>query len=90
VAARAVTAVQEAQERNVGGLALVAVTHGGTSRAIIGSLLGLEHPLWSSIGPLANCCWSTLVHLDTPDGAGRWRLLAHNSSAEPGGPGGVR
>jgi hypothetical protein len=38
------------------------------------------------IGPLANCCWSTMVHLDGVHDHGRWRLLQHNTSAEPGGP----
>jgi broad specificity phosphatase PhoE len=85
VAARAVAAIEEALADLGPEQALVTVTHGGTARAVVASLLELPYPRWSVIGPLGNGCWSTLVHLDTPDGEGRWRLLQHNVGAEPGG-----
>ena len=51
---------------------VVAVTHGGTARAVVGALLGLEPESWWRLAPLGNCCWSVVV-------AGRrgWRLESH-------------
>ena len=58
----------------------VAVTHGATARATLGSLLELPADQWWRIGALGNCRWALLV--DTDRG---WRLLAHD--AGPAGAG---
>ena len=55
---------------------VVAVTHGGTARAVIGALLGLEPEHWWRFGPLGNCRWSAL--LKTQRG---WRLTGHDVGA---------
>ncbi|MDX6223608.1 MAG: glucosyl-3-phosphoglycerate phosphatase [Frankiales bacterium] len=56
-----------------GGL-LVAVTHGGTARAVIGSALGLQPSDWWRFAPLGNARWSVL--LETERG---YRLAEHNA-----------
>ena len=56
-----------------GGL-LVAVTHGGTTRAVIGTMLELPPAHWWRLAPLGNARWSAL--LDTERG---WRLAQHNA-----------
>jgi glucosyl-3-phosphoglycerate phosphatase len=53
---------------------VVAVTHGGTARSIIGVLLGLDADTWWRLGPLGNCRWSVLI-----DGRHGWRLVEHNA-----------
>ena len=55
---------------------LVAVTHGGTSRAALGVLLELPGHTWSRLAPLGNACWSLLV-----EGHVGWRLEQHNVGA---------
>lgn len=51
------------------------VTHGGTSRSIIETLLGLPHAgRWLAV--LGNCHWSHLQRLP-----GGWQLRAHNLAA---------
>ena len=62
---------------------LVAVTHGGTVRAALGTLLDLPVALWWRLGPLGNCRWSIL--LETTRG---WRLVEHNGGDPPVGDGG--
>ena len=73
----------QAGERAVAGLAdglravpdggvLVAVTHGGTARAAVCRLLGLEPPQWWRLSGLDNACWSVLVEHDRG-----WRLDRH-------------
>jgi probable phosphoglycerate mutase len=57
---------------------LLAVTHGGTARAALGALLGLDQPSWGRLAPLGNTCWSTLV--EAPWG---WRLERHNAGLGP-------
>jgi broad specificity phosphatase PhoE len=78
LAARVVPAITDA----IAGLpddgTLVAVTHGGSARAAIGSLLGLDVDHWSAIGGLSNCCWSVLA-----EGIPWWRLLEHNAGSLP-------
>jgi broad specificity phosphatase PhoE len=44
---------------SAGGV-LVVVSHGGTIRALIGTLTGLPVEHWRVLGGLANCCWSVL------------------------------
>lgn len=68
VADRALLAVSEADADTV-----VLVTHGGTAKALIGRLLGLDEQQWRIIAPLANCHWSD-VRVE-PAG---WRLHRHN------------
>ncbi len=55
---------------------VVFVLHGGTARALIGSLLGLPSEVWWRFGPLGNCRWSLLRR-----GGGDFRLVEHNVDA---------
>lgn len=57
---------------------LVAVTHGGTARCVIGRLLDLPVDRWRALGGLANGCWSVLEQ-----GAAGWRLAEHNAGSLP-------
>jgi probable phosphoglycerate mutase len=70
--------VRAALERLVGrtppGGTAVAVTHAGTSRAAIGTLLGLPVALWPRLGPVGNVRWSVLVESERG-----WRLAEHNA-----------
>ena len=61
------------------GGTLVVVTHGGSARAAIGSLLDLPLDRWAVVGGLANCCWSVLEEA-RPAG---WRLVEHNAGSLP-------
>ncbi len=63
---------------SAGGV-LVVVTHGGTARATIGTLVGLPVEHWDVFGGLANCSWSVLE--ETP--VGGWRLAEHNAGTLP-------
>ena len=78
VAARVLPSILEALAPLPPGATLVVVTHGGSSRAAIGSLLDLPMDRWSVIGGLSNCCWSVLE--EVPDG---WRLVEHNAGSLP-------
>jgi broad specificity phosphatase PhoE len=78
VGRRTVAAVTDALRDVQPGQTLVAVTHGGAARSLIGSMLGLPQPSWTVLGPLSNCCWSVLEERD--DG---WRLLEHNAGSLP-------
>jgi glucosyl-3-phosphoglycerate phosphatase len=78
VARRTVDAVTDALRDVEPGETLVAVTHGGAARSLIGSMLELPQPSWTVLGPLSNCCWSVLEERD--DG---WRLLEHNAGSLP-------
>lgn len=78
VAARVVPAVLESLAPLLPGAAIVVVTHGGSARAAIGSLLDLPMDRWAVIGGLSNCCWSVLEEA----GAG-WRLVEHNAGSLP-------
>ncbi len=79
VAGRAHSALDDALRDLTPGAVLVAVTHGGTARAAIGRLLGLEPQQWRVLGGLANACWSVLS--GTVDGP--WRLTEHNAGSLP-------
>ncbi len=94
VAARVAPAILEALTPVPGGATLVAVTHGGSARAAIGSLLDLPMDRWAVVGGLSNCCWSVLEENQADgrgsghaDRAGRtggsWRLVEHNSGSLP-------
>ncbi len=78
VAARVMPAILEALAPLPPGSILVAVTHGGSARAAIGSLLELPMDRWSVIGGLSNCCWSVLEEVP-----GGWRLVEHNAGSLP-------
>jgi glucosyl-3-phosphoglycerate phosphatase len=77
VAERAIAAITEAL---VGkdNQRIVAATHGGTARTVIGSYLSLPIPFWSRIGGLSNAQWSILD--DSPKG---WLLVEHNAGSIP-------
>ena len=74
VAVRANAAIAEALTAVGPGQALVVVTHGGTTRATIGSLLGLDPATWWRLAPLGNTCWSTLL-----EASSGWRLAEHGA-----------
>lgn len=73
VAARAVAALAEALPRLLPGELLVLVTHGGTAKALVGALLGLQPGDWRSISSPAHGRWAVLE--EAPFG---WRLDEHN------------
>ncbi len=79
VGVRAAAVVRRAIESLGAGEVLVAVTHGGTARTMIGTLIGLPVEHWDVFGGLANCSWSVLE--ETVDGA--WRLAEHNAGTLP-------
>ena len=66
---------------------LLLVSHGGTARALVGTLTETDPAHWWRLAPLGNTCWSTLVEF--PRG---WRLERHNSGLGPllGEPTGAR
>ena len=66
---------------------LLLVTHGGTARALVGTLTELDPTDWWRLAPLGNTCWSTLV-----EGERGWRLERHNTGLGPllGSPTGAR
>ncbi|HET6909310.1 MAG TPA: histidine phosphatase family protein [Mycobacteriales bacterium] len=78
VGARAVACIEEWLSSLGPGATLVAVTHGGTARATIGTLLGLDPDLYWRLAPLGNCRWSLLTDI----GRG-WRLEEHNAGQPP-------
>jgi glucosyl-3-phosphoglycerate phosphatase len=83
LAERAVPAIMDALALAPAGATVVVVSHGGTVRAALGTLLRLPMENWSSIAGLANCCWSVLEeHHAAPSRQG-WRLLEHNAGTLP-------
>ena len=78
VAARVAPAISEAVAPLTPGGTVVVVTHGGSARAAIGSLLDLPMDRWAVIGGLSNCCWSVLEEAGTG-----WRLVEHNAGSLP-------
>ena len=78
VGARAAACVVEWLDRLGSGATLVAVTHGGTARATIGTLLGFDPDIYWRLAPLGNCRWSLLADM----GRG-WRLEEHNAGQPP-------
>jgi probable phosphoglycerate mutase len=75
VAVRAAAVVDELDAADPGALVVI-VTHGGTARALVGTLLKLPQPLWERFGGLDNCRWSLIVPLRY---GGGWRLAEHNT-----------
>jgi probable phosphoglycerate mutase len=80
VATRAVSVVEK-ETLNFSGT-LVLVTHGGTARCLLGSILKLPMPQWGVIGGLSNACWSVL-ELTKHHGDSRWYLAEHNAGSLP-------
>jgi probable phosphoglycerate mutase len=78
VAGRVRASVLDALAPLPAGATLVVVTHGGSARAAIGSLLDLPMDRWAVVGGLSNCCWSVLEEV----GEG-WRLVEHNAGSLP-------
>lgn len=69
VADRAVGLLNPLVAEQDAGAVVVAITHGGTSRSVIGRMLGWPDRSWHSLGPLDNCEWAVLA--ETSRG---WRL----------------
>jgi probable phosphoglycerate mutase len=80
VAKRAV-AVIEKETTNFSGT-IVFVTHGGTVRSILGSILKLPIAQWGVIGGLSNACWS-ILELTKHHTGSRWYLAEHNAGSLP-------
>jgi broad specificity phosphatase PhoE len=80
-------AAQVAQEQLPEDGDLLLVTHGGTARALVGTLTGLAPEQWWLLAPLGNTCWSTLVEFSRG-----WRLERHNTGLGPlvGNPTGLQ
>jgi broad specificity phosphatase PhoE len=76
--ARAGAAIDDALSTLPAAATLVVVTHGGTARAALGSLLALDPAGWWRLAPLGNTCWSVLV-----EGTRGWRLERHNTGLGP-------
>jgi len=79
VAVRVCAAITDALVGCPPGATLVVVTHGGSARAAIGTLLDLPTDRWAVIGGLANCSWSVLEETGNP----AWRLVEHNAGSLP-------
>jgi broad specificity phosphatase PhoE len=75
---RAAACIREALVDVPDGGTLIAVTHGGTARGAMGSLLELPQKHWWRFAPLGNTCWSALVEVDRG-----WRLERHNTGLGP-------
>ena len=60
------------------GESLLLVTHGGTARALVGTLCGFDRASWWTMAPLGNTCWTTLVEWERG-----WRLERHNTGLGP-------
>ncbi len=64
VAARMTTAIQQALADVPDSGVLVVVTHGGSARAVICSMLELPIEHWGIFGVLSNCAWCVLTETD--------------------------
>jgi probable phosphoglycerate mutase len=80
VAKRAV-AVIEKESANFAGT-IVFVTHGGTVRSVLGSILKLPISQWGVIGGLSNACWS-ILELTKHHTGSKWYLAEHNAGSLP-------
>ena len=80
VAKRAV-AVIEKETANFAGT-IVFVTHGGTVRSVLGSILKLPISQWGVIGGLSNACWS-ILELTKHHTGSKWYLAEHNAGSLP-------
>lgn len=84
VAARATEAIFAALDLNDRSLEerLVVVTHGGTARCVLGSLLNLPLQSWGALGGLANASWSVLTDNHHATRL-TWLLAEHNAFTIP-------
>ena len=80
VGARAMAAIDDALPAIGSSGTLVAVTHGGTARATIGTMLDFPAALWWRFAGLANARRTVLVR-----GPRGWRLVEHNAGSVPDG-----
>jgi probable phosphoglycerate mutase len=78
VGARAAACVADHLPEVAAGQTLLLVTHGGTARALVGTLCGFDPGSWWTLAPLGNTCWSTLVEWEQG-----WRLERHNTGLGP-------
>jgi glucosyl-3-phosphoglycerate phosphatase len=78
VGTRAAAVVRDVLPEVADGGTLLLVTHGGTARALVGTLCGFDPDDWWTLAPLGNTCWSTLVEWE-----GAWRLERHNTGLGP-------
>lgn len=80
VALRMIAAVEDALDAVPDNSVLVVVSHGGSSRAAMATMLGLPVSHWGIFGVLANCGWSVLA--ETVGMAERIGNLAASTSDE--------
>jgi probable phosphoglycerate mutase len=80
VAKRAVSVIEKETANFTG--TIVFVTHGGTVRSVLGSILKLPIEQWGVIGGLSNACWSVLELTKHHTGS-RWYLAEHNAGSLP-------
>ena len=78
VAKRAVSVIEKETANFTG--TIVFVTHGGTVRSVLGSILKLPIAQWGVIGGLSNACWSVLELTKHHTGS-RWYLAEHNAGS---------
>ena len=78
IAERAVTAIHNHLNADVE--TLIVVTHGGTARCILGSMLEMPMTQWSAIGGLSNASLSILENGHHRQG---WVLVEHNAGSLP-------
>jgi broad specificity phosphatase PhoE len=78
VGARAAAVVAEVLPSVPLEASLLLVTHGGTARALVGTLCAFPQESWWTLAPLGNTCWSTLVESERG-----WRLERHNTGLGP-------
>ena len=79
VADRVVAAVNRGLAQTPPGATLVVVTHGGSARGAIGSLIGLPPEQWRSLGVLGNCRTATLAPENESLPQRRWMLTSLNA-----------
>ena len=79
VAKRARAAIERGIAEATG--TIIFVTHGGTSRALLGSILELPFEKWAALGGLSNASWSVIE----PNSyiASGWTLVEHNAGSIP-------
>ena len=80
VAKRAVSVIEKETANFTG--TIVFVTHGGTVRSVLGSILKLPIAQWGVIGGLSNACWS-ILELTKHHTGSRWYLAEHNAGSLP-------
>ena len=90
VASRMIAAIDRALADVPDHGVLVVVTHGGSARAAIGSLLGLPTDHWGILGVLTNCAWCVLgeaqLHGASPQSGSLADIVAAPSAEFPDVP----